>query len=134
MRPPRALLAIALLLSAGWLRAGENTGASFLKIGVGARACGMSSAFTAVADDPSAMHWNPAGLAMVKSVDIRIQGTAQGTARLGIASALHDLQDFNPNDTSAGNLAKAQGIANQINQNLFQSILVTADEHLIDLT
>lgn len=83
---------------------------------VGPRAAGMGGAGVAVTTDAYATYWNPAGLAMVKSMDIRIQGTAQGTARLGIASALHDLQDFNPNDTSAGNQARAQGIANQINQ------------------
>jgi hypothetical protein len=53
---------------------------------------------------------------MDKSMDIRIQGTAQVTDRLGIASALNDLQDFNPADTSPANQAKAQSIANQINQ------------------
>src|SRR5215468_8588160 len=35
----------------------------FLKIGIGARAAGMGGAFVAVADDPSAVFWNPAGLA-----------------------------------------------------------------------
>lgn len=36
----------------------------FLKIGVGARAMGMGGAFTAVADDPHAAYWNPAGLGL----------------------------------------------------------------------
>jgi hypothetical protein len=35
----------------------------FLKIGIGARAAGMGGAFVAVADDPSAVFWNPSGLA-----------------------------------------------------------------------
>jgi len=83
---------------------------------VGPRAAGMGGAGVAVTTDAYATYWNPAGLAMVKSMDIRIQGTAQVTDRLGIGSALNDLQDFNPNDTSPANVAKAQGIANQINQ------------------
>jgi hypothetical protein len=38
----------------------------FLKIGIGARAAGMGGAFVAVADDPSAVFWNPAGLARLE--------------------------------------------------------------------
>jgi hypothetical protein len=83
---------------------------------VGPRAAGMGGAGVAVTTDAYATYWNPAGLAMVKSADIRIQGTAQVTDRLGIASALNDLSDFNPNDTSPANLAKAQNIANEINR------------------
>lgn len=37
-------------------------GAQFLKIGIGARATGMGSAFAAVADDASSVYWNPAGI------------------------------------------------------------------------
>ena len=39
---------------------------AYLKMGVGARALGMGSAFTAVADDSTASFWNPAGLAKMK--------------------------------------------------------------------
>ena len=41
-----------------------TTAAQFLKIGVGARAVGMGSAFAATADDVTSIYWNPAGLAM----------------------------------------------------------------------
>ena len=40
-----------------------TTAASFLEIEVGARALSMGSAFVGVADDITAMYWNPAGLA-----------------------------------------------------------------------
>ncbi len=40
-----------------------TTAAQFLKIGIGPRAIGMGSAFTASADDISSVYWNPAGLA-----------------------------------------------------------------------
>jgi hypothetical protein len=40
-----------------------TTAASFLSISQGARASGMGSAFVAVADDWSALYWNPAGIA-----------------------------------------------------------------------
>jgi len=41
------------------------TSAGFLKIGVGARALGMGGAFSAVADNPSAIYWNAAGLRLL---------------------------------------------------------------------
>jgi hypothetical protein len=44
-----------------------TTAASFLSISQGARAAGMGSAFVAVANDWSAMYWNPAGIASLNS-------------------------------------------------------------------
>jgi hypothetical protein len=46
----------------GGQRAGIST-AQFLKIGVGGRASAMGESFIAIADDASALYWNPAGLA-----------------------------------------------------------------------
>jgi hypothetical protein len=83
---------------------------------VGPRAMGMGGAGVAITTDALATYWNPAGLAMTQTVDVRIQGGGQGIDRLGIADAVHDLEDFNPNDTSAANQAKAQDIANRINR------------------
>jgi hypothetical protein len=45
-------------------------GAQFLKMGVGARACAMGEAFAAVADDASAIYWNPAGLKQLTRVEV----------------------------------------------------------------
>jgi hypothetical protein len=42
-----------------------STAAPFLNIAVGARAVGMGGAFTAMADDATALFWNPAGIAGV---------------------------------------------------------------------
>jgi opacity protein-like surface antigen len=44
-----------------------TTGATFLELGVGARAIGMGSAFVATANDVTALYWNPAGLARLNS-------------------------------------------------------------------
>ena len=48
------------------LHAQTQSGLSFLKIGVGARATGMASAYTALANDVTSIYWNPAGLASVR--------------------------------------------------------------------
>lgn len=40
-----------------------TTGVPFLLIGPNSRMAGMGETGTAIADDPTAMHWNPAGLA-----------------------------------------------------------------------
>ncbi len=45
----------------GAQRAGTST-AQFLKIGVGARATAMGETFVAIANDASALFWNPAGI------------------------------------------------------------------------
>lgn len=45
----------------------------FLKIAVGARAEGMGGAFVAVADDPSAVFWNAAGVARVEADKSELQ-------------------------------------------------------------
>jgi hypothetical protein len=49
----------------GGQRVGIST-AEFLKIGVGGRAAALGEAFVAVANDASALYWNPAGLTQFK--------------------------------------------------------------------
>ncbi|HXS81942.1 MAG TPA: UPF0164 family protein, partial [Methylomirabilota bacterium] len=57
--------------SLGGQRAGTSS-ATFLRIGVGARAVGMGETFVAVANDPSAIYWNPAGLASLQRRELAI--------------------------------------------------------------
>jgi len=45
---------------------------SFFDLGVGARAAGMGEAFTSVADDSSAVYWNPAGLGLLNNIEISV--------------------------------------------------------------
>jgi long-subunit fatty acid transport protein len=55
----------------GAQRVGIST-AEFLKIGVGSRASAMGDAFVAVANDASALYWNPAGLVQFKDDQLLI--------------------------------------------------------------
>lgn len=77
-RPALLAAAAALVLlsgpasaqfSLGSQRAGTSA-AAFLKIAVGARASGLGEAFVAVANDPTAIYWNPAGLASLQRREI----------------------------------------------------------------
>src|SRR3989339_2005738 len=52
-----------------------NTGASFLSIGTSARAISMGSAYVGVANDVSAINYNPAGLAQIKESQLMGQHT-----------------------------------------------------------
>jgi long-subunit fatty acid transport protein len=74
-----ALLAVGLAGATGTARAqftlgGQRAGTSsgsFLKIGVGARAVALGESYVAVANDPSTIYWNPAGLASLQRQEIQ---------------------------------------------------------------
>ncbi len=82
--------------------------APFVKISQGARASAMGEAFTAIADDSTAVFWNPAGLAQIRSVEAQftynswIQGFDHHYGGLvfpyagswGIAYSLMDMGEF----------------------------------------
>ena len=56
-------LAAAVLVLARPAGAGTTTGFAFLNLPAGARAAALGGAYTALADDPTAVFWNPAGVA-----------------------------------------------------------------------
>jgi long-subunit fatty acid transport protein len=62
-------LVTALLILSCFVHAGNYAG-GFLSIGVGARALAMGGAFCAVADDASAIYWNPAGMTSIKGAEV----------------------------------------------------------------
>lgn len=52
-----------------------TTAAPFLSIAQGARALGIGGAFVAIADDPSAMYWNPSGIASLQGFNLMVDHT-----------------------------------------------------------
>ena len=63
-------LAIAGSASAqGFAKAG-TAGLQFLKIGFGGKAAAMGESFVALADDASALYWNPAGIARIEGLTL----------------------------------------------------------------
>lgn len=64
-----AACSLLMAVSAQGAEPGE-TGLAFLKIGVGARAAAMGEAYVAVAQDPTAMYWNPAGIAVAPDIEV----------------------------------------------------------------
>ncbi len=60
------------LLAPGGQAFAVSPGFAFLKLGVGARAMGMGSAYVALADDPTALYWNPAGLAATEGAKVLV--------------------------------------------------------------
>jgi len=73
--------ALLLVLSAVALADGIGAFSAF-KNGIGARALAMGGAFVAVADDATAVDWNPAGLAQLS--DTRLSGMSTDLFGLGI--------------------------------------------------
>ncbi|MEY4630657.1 MAG: hypothetical protein RIQ81_777 [Pseudomonadota bacterium] len=64
----------AWLLSAAWVRLEASPFSHQRNLIPGHRAASMAGAFTAVADDPSAVHWNPAGLALMDRPEVSMSG------------------------------------------------------------
>lgn len=100
----RALAGMAIMaavLSPSSIRAVEFTI-------VGPRATGMGGAGVAVTTDALATYWNPAGLAMQKSVDIQVQGGAQVIDRLGVADTIQDINRIPTSFTTIADVIDAK--------------------------
>jgi hypothetical protein len=80
---------------------------------VGPRAAGMGGAGVAVTTDALATYWNPAGLAMTQTVDIRIQGSGQFIDRGSLLQTLKDIEDFDPSAPNA--VGRATALRDRIN-------------------
>jgi len=49
-----------------------TTAAKFLSIGIGSRPAGLGNAFVSIADDPTAMYWNPAGISRLSGHQVLV--------------------------------------------------------------
>lgn len=58
-------------LSFGQAKVGTS-GAQFLEIGISARAIGMGEAFVGLADDASALYYNPGGIALLEETEVLV--------------------------------------------------------------
>ena len=61
---------LAGLTLAGEVSKTGTTASKFLNIGVGPRAIAMGGAFSAIANDATAMYWNPAGVAGISQYEV----------------------------------------------------------------
>ncbi len=75
------LICSSVVLVADAQSAGQNvsksgtTAATFLEIGVGAQAIGMGGAYVSIANNTTALHWNPAGVASLSEMNIDVAHT-----------------------------------------------------------
>ncbi|HNG52310.1 MAG TPA: hypothetical protein PLR85_02995, partial [Nitrospira sp.] len=65
---------------------------------VGSRQMGMGGAGVATTTDSLATYWNPAGMAMSKKFDMRIQGGGQVVDRGDVFDTIKDINHINLND------------------------------------
>ncbi|MFH0774115.1 MAG: PorV/PorQ family protein [bacterium] len=68
-------LSLISSIEAGIHKEAGITGAQFLEIAIGARPCSMGGAFCAIADDASAIYWNPAGLGQITEKEFYLMHT-----------------------------------------------------------
>jgi hypothetical protein len=109
-------VAIALLLGTILINASSVSAVEFAI--VGPRAMGMGGAGVAVTTDALATYWNPAGLAMQQSVDIRFQASVQAVDRLGIVNTIDDINSISTTGTVPeliANQARLQGLLDRLN-------------------
>jgi len=96
---PRKMTVILWLLSFFSLSlAASSLAGGFAVSGVGSKAVGMGGAFRGLADDWSAVYWNPAGLAQLESSEVNItviatspRGEYTPNIKLGEGSSLYEI-------------------------------------------
>jgi len=110
--------AVGLVLGTILFTAGTVSAVEFAI--VGPRAVGMGGAGVAVTTDALATYWNPAGLAMQQSVDIRAQASAQLIDRGDVKDTLDDINSIDL--TNPANQARLQGLLNTLNSGTVSAV------------
>ena len=110
--------AVGLVLGTILFTAGTVSAVEFAI--VGPRAVGMGGAGVAVTTDALATYWNPAGLAMQQSVDIRLQASAQLVDRGDVKDTLDDINSIDL--TNPANQARLQGLLNTLNSGAVSAV------------
>ena len=100
----------ALLFIGGLVLTQTAWGSAFFIGELGARAEGMGGAFTAVADDPSAIYFNPAGIAFVKGTQLQMDSLV-----------VVGLFRFHPSSTPPGTVIPANDYSGSIKPSSFPS-------------
>ncbi|GAB4141756.1 MAG: hypothetical protein Fur0015_11270 [Ignavibacteriales bacterium] len=93
-----------------------TTAAQFLKIGIGPRAIGMGSAFTATANDLSSIYWNPAGLSSNYSTDAMFNHTNW------IADVGYDFAGFSTNVSGVGTMGAFVSVLKSIDGMMVRTV------------
>jgi len=70
MKMKKCIISLFLSFTTAIAQAGFVANRDFLSVGHGARANAMGEAFVAVADNSSAIYWNPAGLTQLREDEI----------------------------------------------------------------
>ncbi|MBN1960924.1 MAG: hypothetical protein JW841_08250 [Deltaproteobacteria bacterium] len=79
---------LSVLLIITWHSAALADDAHYQDFLVGGRALGLGGAFTSIADDPSGIYYNPAGLGDVRGTDLQVSTSLYGFERGSIPKGL----------------------------------------------
>ena len=96
----KLLLSLTILLigmpTICWGNGACTTAMPFLKMGMGVRASAMGKAFCAVANDDSAVHYNPAGLGQIESGQMSLEYTKwlEDVSYTGVSGVYHGFGGF----------------------------------------
>ncbi len=88
------ILLISFCLASSFLHADKYAG-EFLNIGVGVKARALGNAFVALADDPTAVYWNPAGIYYCNNLSFNIMHSEEyaGNLKYDVLSVIYPLDD-----------------------------------------